>query len=194
MPVDPQPPVAAAPAAPAPAGADRAAGARDPDAFEAVYREHVGRVHALCLRMTGDAREAEELTQDVFVRAWERLPSFRGESALGTWLHRLAVNVVLETARGTRRRERRVEPTSDLAALAPASGAAGAAPDERIALDMDLERAIAGLPRAVRTVFVLHDIEGYRHDEIARLTGGAVGTMRSQLHRARRLLMEALGR
>jgi RNA polymerase sigma-70 factor, ECF subfamily len=194
MPVDPQPPVAAAPAAPAPAGADRAAGARDPDAFETVYREHVGRVHALCLRMTGDAREAEELTQDVFVRAWERLPSFRGESALGTWLHRLAVNVVLETARGTRRRERRVEPTSDLAALAPAMGAAGAAPDERIALDMDLERAIAGLPRAVRTVFVLHDIEGYRHDEIARLTGGAVGTMRSQLHRARRLLMEALGR
>ena len=194
MPVDPQPPVAAAPAAPTPAGADRAAGARDPDAFEAVYREHVGRVHALCLRMTGDAREAEELTQDVFVRAWERLPSFRGESALGTWLHRLAVNVVLETARGTRRRERRVEPTSDLAALAPASEAAGAAPDERIALDMDLERAIAGLPQAVRTVFVLHDIEGYRHDEIARLTGGAVGTMRSQLHRARRLLMEALGR
>jgi len=194
MPVDPQPPVAAAPAAPAPAGADRAAGARDPDAFEAVYREHVGRVHALCLRMTGDAREAEELTQDVFVRAWERLPSFRGESALGTWLHRLAVNVVLETARGTRRRERRVEPTSDLAALAPAAGAAGAAPDERIALDMDMERAIAGLPQAVRTVFVLHDIEGYRHDEIARLTGGAVGTMRSQLHRARRLLMEALGR
>ena len=191
MPVDPQPPVAPARAASTPAGADRHAAGRDPDAFEAVYREHVGRVHALCLRMAGDARLAEELTQDVFVRAWEKLPGFRGESALGTWLHRLAVNVVLEAARGTQRRERRVEPTSDLAALAPA---AGPAPDERLHLNMDLERAIAALPPGVRTVFVLHDIEGYRHDEIARLTGGAVGTMRSQLHRARRLLMEALGR
>ena len=187
MPVDPPARLASPVPAPAHAGAGGVPAADDPDAFEAVYREHVGRVHALCLRMTGDRREAEELTQDVFVRAWERLPGFRGESALATWLHRLAVNVVLERARGDQRRERRVVPTRDLAAISPA---AAGSPDERL----DLEDAIAGLPPAIRLVFVLHDVEGYRHDEIAQLTGGAVGTMRSQLHRARRLLMEALGR
>jgi len=169
-------------------GAVRRAVAGEPDAFEAVYRAHVGRVFALCLRMAGDRRDAEELTQDVFVRAWERLPSFRGDSTLGTWLHRLAVNVVLERTRSDVRRTRRVEATDDVAALA--SPAPRDSPDER----MDLEQAIASLPEGARTVFVLHEIEGYRHDEIARLTGSAVGTMRAQLHRARQLLMEALGR
>jgi RNA polymerase sigma-70 factor (ECF subfamily) len=185
------------PTAPTPAGdsveqglerAEAQAAAGDPDAFEAVYREHVGRVFAVCLRMAGDRREAEELTQDVFVRAWEKLPGFRGESALGTWLHRLAVNVVLEKARGDLRRTRRVETTGDVAALA--TPALGGSPEDR----MDIEQAIAALPPGARSVFVLHEIEGYRHDEIAQLTGTAVGTLRAQLHRARQLLMEALGR
>jgi RNA polymerase sigma-70 factor, ECF subfamily len=162
--------------------------AGDPDAFEAVYRRHVGRVFALCLRMAGDRRDAEELTQDVFVRAWEKLPGFRGESTLGTWLHRLAVNVVLEKTRGDLRRTRRVETTDDVAALATI--ALDGSPEDR----MDIEQAIAALPPGARSVFVLHEIEGYRHDEIARLTGTAVGTLRAQLHRARQLLMEALGR
>jgi RNA polymerase sigma-70 factor (ECF subfamily) len=160
----------------------------DPDAFEAVYRAHVGRVHAVCLRMTGDRRRAEELTQDVFVRAWERLASFRGESSLASWLHRMAVNVVLEDARSERRRHARVESREDPAAAErPGSGGE---PETGI----DLERAIAALPPGARTVFVLHDVEGYRHGEIADLTGSAEGSVRAQLHRARRLLMEALRR
>ena len=186
------PPTASAPAGdPAEQGLNDAvtqAVAGDPDAFEAVYRRHVGRVFALCLRMAGDRRDAEELTQDVFVRAWEKLPSFRGESTLGTWLHRLAVNVVLEKARGDLRRTRRVETRDDVAALATI--ALDGSPEDR----MDIEQAIAALPPGARSVFVLHEIEGYRHDEIARLTGTAVGTLRAQLHRARQLLMEALGR
>jgi RNA polymerase sigma-70 factor, ECF subfamily len=160
----------------------------DPDAFESVYRAHVGRVHAVCLRMTGNGRRAEELTQDVFVRAWERLASFRGESSLASWLHRMAVNVVLEDARSERRRHARVEPMDDPAA----AERAGVCADPGSGID--LERAIASLPPGARTVFVLHDVEGYRHGEIAALTGSAEGSVRAQLHRARRLLMEALRR
>ena len=160
----------------------------DPAAFEALYRAHVGRVYALCLRMSGDAREAEELTQDVFVRAWEKLPLFRGESAVATWLHRLAVNVVLEGARRDRRRLARVDVRADHRLERLGAAAPGATPEERLTL----EAAVAALPPAARAVFVLHDIEGYKHDEIARLTGRAAGTLRAQLHRARKLLLEAL--
>ena len=160
----------------------------DAAAFERLYREHVGRVYALCLRMSGDARDAEELTQDVFVRAWEKLPLFRGESAVGTWLHRLAVNVVLEGARRDRRRLARVDVRADDRLERLGAAAHGATPEERLTL----EAAVAALPPAVRAVFVLHDIEGYKHEEIARLTGRAAGTLRAQLHRARKLLLEAL--
>jgi RNA polymerase sigma-70 factor (ECF subfamily) len=160
----------------------------DPAAFEALYRAHVGRVYALCLRLSGDARDAEELTQDVFVRAWESLPTFRGDSAVGSWLHRIAVNVVLEGARRDRRRRARVEVRSDDALARIGAHAPAPSPEDRI----DLEAAVAALPPAVRAAFVLHDVEGYRHDEIARLTGRAAGTLRAQLHRARKLLLEAL--
>ena len=138
--------------------------------------------------MTADPARATELTQDVFVRVWERLASYRGESAVETWLHRLAVNVVLESERATSRRLARVEPRDDLAEIETAGK--GTFVGERV----DLEAAIAALPPGARRVFVLHDIEGYRHDEIARLTGSAPGTLRAQLFRARRLLMERLGR
>lgn len=161
----------------------------DPAAFEALYRQHVGRVYALCLRLTGDAAHAEELTQDAFVRAWERLGSFRGESAFSSWLYRLTVNVVLLRLRAARRRSLRVFTTDDPAALerpAPESGGPAAR--------LDLERAVAALPPGAREVFVLHDVEGHRHEEIARLTGIAVGTSKAQLFRARRLLREALSR
>jgi len=160
----------------------------DETAFRDLYREHAGRIYAVCLRLTGDAAAAEERTQDAFVRAWERLGTFRGESAFGTWLHRLAVNVVLMEQRGRRRREQRVAPASDdpvfeRAAVAPAGA-------ERL----DLERAIALLPAGARAVFVLFDVEGYSHEEIAGMCGIAVGTSKAQLFRARRLLRGMLER
>ncbi len=161
----------------------------DREAFRALYREHVGRVYALCLRLTADPVQAEQLTQDAFVRAWERLASFRGESAFSSWLYRLTVNVVLMDRRAARRRARRVVTTDDPAAVERGDGS-----DVTPGLALDLERAVAALPPGARQVFVLHDIEGYRHDEIARLAGIAAGTSKAQLFRARRLLREMLER
>lgn len=158
----------------------------DPDAFRLLYEEHVGRIYALCLRLSGSAAQAEELVQDTFVRAWEKLPGFRGESAFGTWLFRIAVNVALGERRARGRREGRVTTTADPEALP--STARNADPGRR----MDLEAAIAALPAGARTVFLLYDVEGYQHAEIARMTGIAEGTSKTQLFRARRLLREAL--
>ena len=158
----------------------------DVAAFEELYRENVSRVYLLCLRMCGDPSLAEELTQEAFVRAWQKLGSFRGDSAFSTWLHRVTVNVVLGDRRSTARREARVKPAGDelpvdLSAPEPSPGQA-----------LDLERSIAALPDGARTVFVLHDVEGYRHKEIADITGLAEGTSKAQLHRARKLLRKAL--
>ncbi|MEM8962861.1 MAG: RNA polymerase sigma factor [Acidobacteriota bacterium] len=159
----------------------------DSQAFEVLYRRTVGRIYALCLRMSGDQREAEELTQDVFVRAWQKLDAFRGESAFTTWLHRLAVNVVLGEWRKKGRHRERVVAMED---------AESTRREPRIEMKkgeaVDLEKAIATLPAGARTVFVLHDIEGFKHKEIADLTGLAVGTSKAQLHRARQLLREVL--
>jgi RNA polymerase sigma-70 factor (ECF subfamily) len=162
------------------------------EAFGELYRQHAGRIFALCIRMSGDRVHAQELMQDVFVRAWERLASFRGAASFGSWLHRLAVNVVLARARTDRRREARVAPAEDLVAAEGRGGwsVAGGAADPGIAID--LERAIAALPPGARSAFVLHDVEGFSHAEIAKLTGLAEGTIRAQLHRARKLLMEVL--
>jgi RNA polymerase sigma-70 factor (ECF subfamily) len=162
--------------------------AGDQTAFRELYRQHAGRVYALCLRLTGDGRDAEERTQDVFVRLWDKLRSFRGDSAFSSWLHRLAVNVVLNEQRTTGRRERRVMPAEDPDHVA---GAQHAAP---LHLNIDLERAIAELPDGAREVFVLYDIEGYGHADIAQLVGIAEGTSKAQLFRARRLLREKLER
>lgn len=161
----------------------------DGSAFDALYSEHVGRIFALCLRMCANGNEAETLTQDVFVRMWQQLPSFRGESLFSTWLHRLAVNVVLEDRRATNRRLAHVLPVEEVNDL-PRAGTT--ARDHETALD--LERAIALLPEGARIVLVLHDVEGYTHEEIATLYGIAVGTTKAQLHRARRLLRESLTR
>ena len=164
--------------------------AGDQTAFRELYRQHAGRVYALCLRLTGDARDAEERTQDVFVRLWDKLRSFRGESAFSSWLHRLAVNVVLNERRTTKRREQRVALAEDPDEMA---GAQHAAPlHQTQGLSIDLERAIAELPDGAREVFVLFDIEGYGHAEIAQLVGIAEGTSKAQLFRARQLLREKL--
>ena len=166
----------------------RQAQAGDLVAFERLYRENERKVFGLCFRMSSDPALAEELTQEVFVRAWRKLSSFRGESAFSSWLYPLTVNVALSERRSRRRRDARIVATEDPASLerAPRSPAPEAG--------FDLEKAMAALPPGARAVFVLHDVEGYKHEEIAQMTGVATGTSKAQLHRARRLLREALAR
>lgn len=158
---------------------------RDTRAFETLYRRHVGRIYATCLRLAGSIPLAEDCTQDAFIRAWESLPGFRGDSAFGSWLHRIAVNMVLMRQRKRLRRAAWLHGNGDEldAVAAPAE-----APDAAL----DLDRAIAELPPGAREVFVLYDIEGYKHEEIAALTQLAVGTCKAHLHRARRLLRARL--
>ena len=158
----------------------------DVASFEALYRLHVGRIHALCRRLAMDGNRAEELTQEVFLKAWKHLGSCPGGDVLVAWLRRLAINVVLDDNRKLRRRFRRETPTAD--GILPERGGNPVSPG----LAMDLEQAIAGLPAGARQVFVLHDVEGFRHAEIGRLLGLSPGTSKAQLHRARRLLKEAL--
>jgi RNA polymerase sigma-70 factor, ECF subfamily len=161
--------------------------AGDVDAFEILYSEHSPRIYALCLRlMAGDTSDATELLQDVFIKAWRRLDTFRGDSAFASWLHRLTVNTMLENTRSEGRRTARVLPMEDTSRLAGAARASG------IELKMDMERAIASLPKGARLAFVLHDVEGYQHQEIAEQLSVTVGTVKAQLHRARRLLRERL--
>lgn len=159
----------------------------DLSAFERLYRDNERRVFALCLRLSADAALAEELTQDVFVRAWRKLGSFRGDSAFSTWLHPLTVNVALSERRSRRRRDARIVAVPDPAGAERAPGA------PRPEQGFDLERAILSLPPGARAVFVLHDVEGRTHDEIAAMLDLAPGTSKAQLFRARRLLREALG-
>jgi len=158
----------------------------DAQAFERLYRRHLGRVHSLARRMLGP-EEADDATQAAFIRAWEKLGTFRGESAFGTWLHRLAINVMLarRTTIGTER-GRRVEGGEALERVSARPG--------RADLSMDFEQAIERLPHGAREVFVLHDIEGYKHEEIAGLLGIVTGTSKAQLHRARMALRGYLDR
>jgi len=158
----------------------------DRPAFEQLYRLHVNRVYALCLRLSDNRDEAATLTQDAFVRAWQRLGSYRGDSLLLTWLHRLTVNVVLDHRRAWRRR--------DLVEIADGEdpGERSRAHYDTTSTRLDIETAVATLPPGARTVFVLHEVEGYRMNEIADMTGIALGTVKSQLHRARALLREVL--
>jgi RNA polymerase sigma-70 factor, ECF subfamily len=158
----------------------------DVQAFESLYRAHGPAAYALARRMLGDEREARDMVQDIFVRAWERLASYRGDSALATWLHRLAVNLILERMRVSRRETLRFADTD--ADATPGSHVEADAVDMRL----DLEAALARLPAGARAVFVLHDMEGCSHEEIAQMTGIAPGTARAQLWRARRQLMKRL--
>jgi RNA polymerase sigma-70 factor (ECF subfamily) len=160
--------------------------AGDIDAYGVLFGRHVGRVHAVCRRLTGDPTVAEDLTQEVFVHAWERLGTFRGESAFSTWLHPLTVNLALTHLRTRRRALVRLVAQDDETPFDPPT------PPPQRELRLALEAAIDRLPPGAREIFVLHDVEGYRHDEIAALLGVAVGTSKAQLHRARRLLREAL--
>jgi RNA polymerase sigma-70 factor, ECF subfamily len=162
------------------------AAAGDTQAFERLYRTHVARIHSLARRMTGTT-EADELTQDVFVRAWQKLGTFRGESAFGTWLHRLAVNVILEHRRSLAVRMSRHQAGDE---AFERLSSRPSTPD----LAMDFEAAIERLPDGARHVFVLHDVEGFKHREIAAALGISAGTSKTQLHRARMLLRGHLNR
>jgi RNA polymerase sigma-70 factor (ECF subfamily) len=165
-----------------------AAAAGDADAFEQLYRSHVGRVYGLCMRLvSGDRAKADQYAQDAFVRAWENLGSFRGGAKFSTWLHRLTVNVVLGEHRLLKRWVSFEEmPDEEAPQLITPH------PQARIGDRVDLERALARLPKGARAVLILHDVEGYRHEEISQLTGIAVGTSKAQLHRARKLMKELL--
>jgi RNA polymerase sigma factor (sigma-70 family) len=164
----------------------RAAAAGDRPAFQRLYRLHVGRIHGAVYRLAGyDHARAEDLTQEAFIRAWQKLPGFRHESAFGTWLYRLAVNLALMDIRA-----RGADPVSVLAGeQIPESAQTPFCSAERV----ELERAIARLPPRARAVLVLHDIEGWRHEEIGSELGMATGTSKAQLHRARALLRKLLG-
>ena len=156
----------------------------DTSAFEKLYRANVDRVYGLCLRMTGNVSEAEDCVQEAFIQAWNKLDKFRGDSAFGTWMHRVAVNVVLGRMRKARREQDRIRAVSD---VAPAL--------ETIADDgelRDLEQAINELPSGARHVFVLHAVYGYSHGETGDMLGIAEGTSKAQLSRARRLLVQQL--
>jgi RNA polymerase sigma-70 factor (ECF subfamily) len=167
----------------------------DPSAFECLYRLHSRRVYALCLRMAGNPDDAEDLTQEAFLLLFRKIHTFRGESAFSTWLHRLAVNTVLM-------RLRKKTPPIVSIETAPDPDDETASPSIDIgrsdlllegSLDrINLERCIRQLPVGYRTIFVLHDIQGYEHNEIAGMLGRSVGVSKSQLHRARMRLRELL--
>jgi RNA polymerase sigma-70 factor, ECF subfamily len=160
------------------------AAAGDVRAFEVLYHAHLSRVHSLVRRMTG-GRDADELTQDVFVRVWQKLSSFRGDSAFTTWLHRLTVNVVIERFRTEATRRQRMRDGEDIFETLPAPARSGD-------LSMDFETAMTNLPDGAREIFVLHDVEGYKHREIATLLEISAGTSKAQLHRARMMLRKHL--
>lgn len=158
----------------------------DARAFEQLYHRYAARVHAVCLRLAGNRTLAEECTQDAFVKAWESLGSFRGDSSFGTWVHRIAVNAVLERHR-THLRQAAWVTSGDEDAMQAVPG-----DDADPGHGLDLEQCIAELPPAARMVFVLFDVEGHSHEEIAGMTGLAVGTSKAHLHRARQILRARL--
>jgi len=177
------------------ANAIRLAQQGDADAFERIYRLHNRRVYALCLRMVGNTAEAEDLTQEAFLQLFRKIATFRGESAFSTWLHRLSVNVVLMKLRKKTLSETSLEETTepDEETGGPRKEIGG--PDLLLSGSVDrvnLGRAIGQLPPGYKQVFVLHDVQGYEHNEIAEIMGCSIGNSKSQLHKARMRLRELL--
>ena len=156
----------------------------DARAFESLYRTHSGRVYGLCLRMTGNAAEAEDCAQEAFIQAWRKLDKFRGDSSFGTWIHRVAVNVVLGRIRSAKREHDRIEAVGDLHPVRESIGDSGEV--------QDIEDALKRLPSGARHVFVLHAVYGYSHEETGSMLDIAAGTSKAQLHRAKRLLQQLL--
>jgi RNA polymerase sigma-70 factor, ECF subfamily len=167
----------------------------DADAFERIYRLHNRRVYALCLRMVGNTAEAEDLAQEAFLQLFRKIATFRGESAFSTWLHRLSVNVVLMRLRKKTLAETSLDETADAdeESSGPRKDIGG--PDLRLSGSVDrvnLERAVEKLPPGYRSIFVLHDVQGYEHNEIATIMKCSIGNSKSQLHKARMRLRQLL--
>ena len=166
--------------------------AGDLAAFETIYRAHAGRLYSVACRVLGNPTDAEDLLQEIFLAAHRKLETFRGESALGTWLYRLAMNLCLDHLRSRATRSGQLTDALDEEYGLDDSGSRRLA--ERTVARMDLERAMAQLPEGCRTAFVLHDVEGLEHREIADILGIAEGTSKSQVHKARMRLRAMLGR
>jgi RNA polymerase sigma-70 factor (ECF subfamily) len=167
----------------------------DAGAFERLYRLHHRRVYSLCLRMVGNTAEAEDLTQEAFLQLFRKIATFRGESAFSTWLHRLSVNVVLMRLRKKTLTETSLDETTepDEEGGGPRKDIGG--PDLRLSGSVDrvnLERAVEQLPPGYRSIFVLHDVQGYEHNEIAAIMRCSIGNSKSQLHKARMRLRRLL--
>ena len=160
-------------------------------AFETLYRTHAGRLYSVACRMVGNPADAEDLLQDIFLAAHRKLDSFRGESALGTWLYRLAMNLCLDYLRSRAAKAGQLTGALDDQPMLADAGSRRLA--DRTVLKMDLERALAQLPEGCRTAFVLHDVEGLEHREVAEVLGIAEGTSKSQVHKARLRLRAILG-
>ena len=156
----------------------------DPRAFEMLYRLHIDRVYGLCLRMTGNVGEAEDCAQEAFIQAWNKLDKFRGDSAFGTWIHRIAVNAVLGRIRKSKRERDRIQVVAETSTSPASVNDSGEL--------RDLSDAIDRLPEGARHVFVLTAVYGYSHEESSEMLGIAAGTSKAQLHRARRLLAQQL--
>ena len=168
----------------------KSAAAGDMVAFEELYRRHNRRVYALCLRMTRSIEEAEDLTQEAFIQLYRKIGSFRGDSAFSTWLHRLTVNQVLMHFR---KRSVKLERTTEEGETPEQTVKGTGNPNQMPVIDrIALDRAINQLPPGYRTVFLLHDVEGHEHEEVARILNIAVGTSKSQLHKARMKLRSLL--
>jgi len=162
----------------------------DATAFEELYRAHAGRLYNLVLRMTGSADDADDMLQEVFLHAHRKLASFRGDSSLGTWLYRLAVNYCLDVLRGRQAKMTRVTDSLDEDGAMELAAASPSVPSA--VSRIDLERAIARLPDGCRAAFVLHDVEGFEHNEVAQMLGVSEGTSKSQVHKARMKLRAML--
>jgi RNA polymerase sigma-70 factor (ECF subfamily) len=163
----------------------------DLTAFEEIYRQHGSRIYNLAWRMLGDAADAEDAMQEIFLLAFRKVGGFKGESAFGTWLYRLAMNLCVDRLRSrTNRNDRRTEPLE----TAPVDALVTAASGELAVGRIDLERAIAQLPEGCRAAFLLHDVEGFEHQEVGGILGISEGTSKSQVHKARLRIREFLAR
>lgn len=159
--------------------------AGDREAYKLLYEQHIGQVYALCVRLTGDKSHAEEAAQEVFIQVWQKLQNYRGDSKFSTWLHSVTSNVAityLRKQKGWLQRVFNIEESSVMEA-----------PAQRSSDEVDLEVYVQRLPERARIVFVLHAIEGYRHEEIAEMMNTAVGSSKAQFHRAKQLIKEWMG-